>query len=67
MSYRILITKTLDIPNNLHQDMFETEDEAVQAAKERLVSYAGDVAIVMELIAGSTKVIHRFEQVRSGS
>ena len=67
MSYRILITKTLDIPKNVHQDMFDTEDEAVEAAKERLVSHDGDVAIVMQLIAGTTKVIHRFEQVRSGS
>jgi hypothetical protein len=67
MSYRILITKTLDIPKNIHQDMLETEEEAVKAAKERLVEYDGDVAVVMQLIAGSTKVIHRFEQVRSGT
>ncbi len=67
MSYRILITKTLDIPKNLHQDLFETEEEAVKAAQERLVSYDGDVAIVMRLIAGTSQVIHRFEQVRSGS
>jgi len=67
MNYRILITKTLDIPKNVHQDLFASEDEAVQAAKDRLISYDGDVAVVMELIAGTTKVIHRFEQVRSGT
>jgi len=67
MSYRILITRTLDIPKNLHQEMYETEEQAVTAAKEGLVSHDGDVAIVMEILPGSSRVIHRFEQVRSGS
>jgi len=67
MKYRILLTKTLDVPKNVHQAMYETEDEAVSAAKEGLVSYDADVAIVMQMLAGNTKVIHRFAQVRSAT
>ncbi len=67
MSYRILITKTLDVPLNLHHDMFETEEQAIDAAKERLLSMGGDVAIVMKLFGGASKVLHRFEKVGAAS
>jgi hypothetical protein len=67
MSYRILITKTLDVPKNVHQSLYDSEQQAVKAAQEKLVELDGDVAIVMELIAGNARVTHRFEQVRKVS
>jgi hypothetical protein len=60
--YRILITKTLDIPKNLFTALFSTEEEAIQAAKDGLHKYDGDVAIVTHLHAGTSKVIHTFER-----
>ncbi len=65
--YRILITKTLDVPKNMLTALFETEEEAVNAAKEKLAQLDGDVAIVTEVFAGTTKVIHTFEKVRKAS
>ena len=64
MKYRILITKTLDIPKNMLQEIYDSEEEAVKAAQSRLVELDGDVAIVTRLAEGDAKVIHRFEQVR---
>lgn len=62
--YRILITKTLDVPKNMFTALYESEEEAVQAAKDKLAELGGDVAVVMQLLAGSTKVIHTFERAR---
>lgn len=64
MNYRILITKTLDVPKNMFTAMYETENEALKAAQEKLAELKGDVAVVMELTAGETRVIQRFEAVR---
>ncbi|HAV23665.1 MAG: hypothetical protein A3H45_15695 [Ignavibacteria bacterium RIFCSPLOWO2_02_FULL_55_14] len=67
MNYRILITKTLDVPKNIFQEMYGSEEAAVAAAKQKLIDLNGDVAIVMQMVAGTAKVIHRFEQVRAAS
>jgi hypothetical protein len=64
MKYRILITKTLDVPKNLYNALCDTEGEAVKAAHEKLVELEGDVAVVMELRAGMTRVIQRYEAIR---
>lgn len=64
MNYRILITKTLDVPKNMLLELYDSEQEAVKAAQARLVELDGDVAIVTRLSEGDAKVIHRFEQVR---
>jgi hypothetical protein len=64
MKYRILITKTLDVPKNMLNALYDTEQEALNAAREKLAELNGDVAIVMELRAGMARVIQRFEAVR---
>ncbi len=64
MKYRILITKTLDVPKNMFNALYETEEEALKAAQTKLAELGGDVAVVMELRAGSTRVIQRFEAVK---
>jgi hypothetical protein len=66
MKYRVLITKTLDVPKNLLHLLFDSEEEAVKAAKEKLVELDGDVAVVSRLAYGDTRVIHRFEKGRKG-
>jgi hypothetical protein len=63
VTYRVLITKTLDIPKNLLHLQFDSEEDAVQAAKEKLVELDGDVAVVSRLAHGETRVIQRFEKV----
>jgi hypothetical protein len=63
-TYRILITKTLDVPKNMFTALYDSEEAAVNAAKDKLAELDGDVAVVMQLIAGTTKVIHTFEKVR---
>lgn len=65
--YRILITKTLDVPKNIFTALYGTQEEAIQAAKEKLAQLDGDVAVVMQLLAGTTKVIHTFEKVKKAS
>ena len=62
--FRILVTKTLEVPKNLLTAMYDTEEAAVKAASEQLAVLDADVAIVMELLAGTSKVIHTFEKVR---
>ena len=64
MTYRILITKTLDVPKNIFHGTAETEDEAKKIAQEKLVELDGDVAIISLLSHGMTKVLHTFERVR---
>lgn len=64
MKYRILVTRTLDVPKNLFNALYDAEEDAIKAAQQKLVDLDGDVAIVMELQAGSAKVIQRFETVR---
>ena len=64
MKYRILITKTLDVPKNLFNELYDLEEEALKAAQEKLRQLDGDVAVVMALQAGAAKVIQRFETVR---
>jgi hypothetical protein len=67
MKYRILITKTLDVPKNMLNALYDTETEALKAAQEKLAELNGDVAVVMELRAGMARVIQRFEAVRKTS
>ena len=64
MKFRILITKTLDVPKNLFNALYDSEAEAMKAAEMKLAELDGDVAIVMELRAGTAKVVQRFEAVR---
>ncbi len=64
MKYRILVTKTLDVPKNLFSALYDSEDEAVKSAQEKLSELNGDVAVVMEMRAGAARVIQRFEAVR---
>lgn len=64
MKYRILVTKTLDVPKNLFNALYDSEEEALKAAQTKLAELDGDVAVVMELRAGNAKVIQRFEAVR---
>jgi len=64
MKYRILITKTLDVPKNLFNAVYDSENEALKAAQEKLAALGGDVAVVMEVRAGMARVIQRFEAVR---
>ena len=67
MKYRILVTKTLDIPKNLFSALFDSEAEALQAAQSKLAELDGDVAVVMAIQAGTTRVVQRFEAVRKGT
>ncbi len=64
MKYRILVTKTLDIPKNIYHQLLDDEQKAIEVAKKKLIELDGDVAIVAKLVAGETKVIERFEAVR---
>ncbi len=64
MNYRILITKTLDVPKNIFNAMYGTEEEATKAAQEKLAELNGDVAVVMEIRAGVTRGVQRYEAVR---
>jgi hypothetical protein len=64
MKYRILITKTLDVPKNLFNSLYTTEEEAMNAAQQKLLELDGDVAVVMELRAGSARIVQRFESIR---
>ena len=65
MTYRVLITKTLDVPKNLYHEVAKTEDEAKKIAQQKLLELDGDVAIVSSVSHGETKVLHRFETVRT--
>lgn len=65
MTYRVLITKTLDVPKNLYHEVVKTEEEAKTVAQAKLLELDGDVAIVSSVAHGETKVLHRFETVRS--
>lgn len=64
MKYRVLVTKTLDVPKNLFTGVYDAEDKAVQEAKDRLSKLDGDVAIVTKMHAGNQKVIYTFEKIR---
>ncbi|MBI4429637.1 MAG: hypothetical protein HY562_11020 [Ignavibacteriales bacterium] len=64
MKYRILVTKTLDVPKNLLTAVCDSEQEAIKEAKDKLGELDGDVAIVAKIIGGNQKVIHTFEKVR---
>ena len=65
MTYRVLITKTLDVPKNLYHEVVKTEEEAKRLAQAKLLELEGDVAIVSSVSYGETKVLHRFETVRT--
>ncbi len=67
MKFRILVTKTLDVPKNLFTEVYSSEAEAVKEAKEKLAQLDGDVAIVTRLSGGNHKVIHTFEKIRKAS
>lgn len=64
MKYRILVTKTLDVPKNMFNAVYDTELEALNAAQKKLAELNGDVAVVMEIREGMTRVIQRYEAVR---
>lgn len=67
MNYRILITKTLDVPKNVFHHVYDSEEAAVKEAQAKLVELDADVAVVMRLMDGDTKVIHRFEKIGQAS
>lgn len=64
MNYRILITKTLDVPKNIFHGLAETEEKAKELAKAKLTELDGDVAVISVQQQGVTKVLHTFEAVR---
>ncbi len=64
MTYRILITKTLDVPKNMFHAISESEEEAKRVAQEKLIELDGDVAIVSRVSRGMTTVLHTFERAR---
>ena len=64
MNYRILITKTLDVPNNLFHGLSASEEEAKKIAQDKLMELDGDVAIISIQQHGMTKVLHTFEKVK---
>lgn len=64
MNYRILITKTLDVPKNIFHGLAETEEQAKELAKAKLTELDGDVAVISVQQHGLTKVLHTFEAVR---
>ncbi|MBI3111039.1 MAG: hypothetical protein HYZ01_05660 [Ignavibacteriales bacterium] len=65
MTYRVLITKTLDVPKNLYHEVAKTEEDAKKLAQAKLLELEGDVAIVSTVSHGETRVLHRFETVRT--
>ncbi len=65
MTYRVLVTKTLDVPKNLYHHVTNSEEEAKKIAQEKLLELDGDVAIVTRVAYGETKVLHRFEAVKN--
>ena len=65
MTYRVLITKTLDVPKNLYHEVAKTEEEAKRIAQAKFVRVGGEVAIVSTVSHGETRVLHRFETVRT--
>ena len=65
MTYRVLITKTLDVPKNLYHEVAKTEEDAKRLAQAKLLELEGDVAIVSTVSHGETRVLHRFETVRT--
>ena len=64
MTYRVLITKTLDVPKNLYHGLADSEEDAKKIAKEKLMELDGDVAIISIQEHGVTKVLHTFEKVK---
>ncbi|HAL55221.1 MAG TPA: hypothetical protein DCP63_01765 [Bacteroidetes bacterium] len=64
MTYRVLITKTMEVPKNLYHEVVESEDEGKRIAQTKLIELEGDVAIVTRVSHGESKVLHRFEAVR---
>lgn len=64
MTYRILITKTLDVPQNLFHGLAESEEAAKELAKAKLTELDGDVAVISVQQHGVVKVLHTFEKVR---
>jgi len=64
MTYRVLVTKTLDVPKNLFHGVARTEDEARRMAQDKLVELDGDVAIVSVQKHGVVKVLHTLERVK---
>ena len=65
MKYRILITKTLDVPKNVFHGLAGTEEEAKKIARARLAELDGDVAVISVENHGMVKVLHTFERMKS--
>jgi len=64
MNYRILITKTLDVPKNVYYGIAGSEDAAKELAKAKLAELDADVAVISIQQHGLTKVLHTFEKVK---
>ena len=60
--YRTLVVRFLDVPKNLYLKTFESEQEAVEEAKKKLLELNGDAAVVSLVQNGETRVIHRFDK-----
>jgi hypothetical protein len=64
MTYRVLITRTLDVPKNIFHGTAQSEEDAKNIAQAKLVELDGDVAVISVLNHGLTKVLHTFERAR---
>ncbi len=67
IKYRVLVVKYKDVPKNLYTQVFESNDEAVKDAQEKLRQLEGDAAIVTKLEGTTQEVIQRFEWAKPGA
>ena len=67
IKYRVLVVKYKDVPKNLYTEVFESNDEAVKDAQEKLQQLEGDAAIVTKLEGTTQEVIQRFEWAKPGA
>jgi hypothetical protein len=65
--FRVLVVKYKDVPKNLYTQVFDSNDEAVREAQERLRQLGGDAAIVTKLEGTTQEVIQRFEWAKPGT
>jgi hypothetical protein len=65
--FRVLVVKYKDVPKNLYTQVFDSNDEAVKDAQERLRQLEGDAAIVTKLEGTTQEVVQRFEWAKAGT
>jgi len=67
MTYRILLTKTLDVPKNVFHGTADSEEKAKKLAEEKLRELDADIAVISVLSHGVTKVLHTFEKANKSA